>query len=901
MAKATIAGLTVAIGANTKGFTDAIKEIDRVSVNIAKDLKNVSQSLKMDPTAIQGYSDKFKLLQEQVDNSAKKVKAAKDAINALDQDLKEGKVSPEEYAKSMEALKRGLESAEYEYERNVSALREYDKYVKTSTSAVEEGEKAVDKSNKTYEAYYEQTSKVSDGQKQLSENTGKASKSYLLFYEQTSKASDGQKELTDNIDKANKSYNVYYEQTSKASDGTKELSENLNKSNKSYLLFYEQTSKAADGERELTDAVNAFGSASKTAQTDTEKLAATIEGSLTGAVIINGLKSIVRLAKDIARHFIEAAKAFAEFSKETIDLAASYEDALGYTTTIYGETIGAQVKKWVDENSNALRIYKGDLIENVNTFGQLFQTMGLGAEESFEMATNILNLAADLRAATGRDTSEILESITAGFTNTTRALRNFGVRINEAEIKAYALDTGIVKLEIDQTKLRDATLKVHEAVAKQEKAYDEYGESSLEYERAVVNVQKAEDNLNKVLGGKVENLTAAERSTAIYKMMLEQLEPVIGQNERESGLFNSQLNETKTRFENLKLEIGYELLPVAGELLSKFNEFLDSAEGQKLFEDIIQSFSDLAEKIKEFVASEEFTRFTEHLIDTMPKLIDAIGLFIDWLADNAPQITDFVDKLLLIIDAVEKIALANAWKKAEKRITEVANTYGVQKNVMVKAIEDWAEKNDLNLIDVYTNWGKYEPLFIDYMGEIAGGTEDMNTRMMTAIQSSEDELVDFTNPSNYTNLSMWESFWSGAVSIVQTLMDQAKLSILDVLNLITNPTGFLANMTLIKGLTNFTTTKLFGRSGGGYGYTNTPYLVGDDAQNRPEIFIPNTDGRFLNGDQTERILNNISNNNSRTFGDVNIYVNSYGTSVSEVADELGTAFLNRIRMSGATL
>ena len=92
------------------------------------------------------------------------------------------------------------------------------------------------------------------------------------------------------------------------------------------------------------------------------------------------------------------------------------------------------------------------------------------------------------------------------------------------------------------------------------------------------------------------------------------------------------------------------------------------------------------------------------------------------------------------------------------------------------------------------------------------------------------------------------------------------------------------------------------RAVGGYAYANRPYLVGDDAQYRPEIYIPNTDGRFLNGDQTERILNNISNNNSRNFsGGINIYVNSYGMNVAEVADELGAAFNNRIRMSGATL
>lgn len=901
MAKATISGLTVAIGANTKGFTDAIKEIDRVSKNIANDLKTVSQSLKMDPGAIQGYSDKFKLLQEAVDNSAKKVEIAKKAIDALNQDFAEKKVSPEDYAKSLEALKRQLESAEYEYEKNVSALREYDKSLKISTTNVNEGEKAVDKSNKTYQSYYEQTSKASDGTKQLSENLDKSNKSYLLFYEQTSKAADGEKKLTENTEQANKSYKVFYEQTSKASDGTRQLTDNLDKSNKSYMVFYEKTSKAADGEKELTEAVKGFGNAAENAQTDTEKLAATIEGSLTGAVIINGLRSIARLAEDIARRFVEAAETFAKFSGETIKLAGSYEDALGYTTTIYGEKVGAQVKTWVDENTNALRIYKGDLLENVNTFGQLFQTMGLGAEESFGMASNIVSLAADLRAATGKETNDVLESLAAGFTNTTRALRQFGVRIGEADIKAYALDKGIIQVTVDQTKLRDATLKVHEAVKKQEDAYDEYGDSSLEYERAVVNVQKAEENLEKVLGGKVPTLTAAERSTAIYMAMLEQLEPVIGQNERESGLLNSQLNETKTRFENLKLEIGEELLPVAEELLKKFNDFLSTEEGQQIFEDIIQSFADLGKSISEFVESEEFTKFVEDLIAEIPDLIDAIGLFVDWLMENAPKVTKFADTLLEIIDGVEKIAIAQAWKKAEDRITAVANTFGIQKDVMVKAIEKWAEENDLKLTDVYNNWNKYEPQFINYMGEIAGGTEDMNTRMITALQSSEDELINFSDPNSYTNLSGWESFWNSAVSVIETVMDKAKLSILDVINLVTNPTGFFANQTIVKGASNFIGGLFNGRAGGGYGYANMPYLVGDDAQNRPEIFVPNVDGRFLNGDQTERILNNISNNNSRNIGDVNIYVQSYGMNVAEVADELGAAFQNKIRMSGAMI
>ena len=89
-----------------------------------------------------------------------------------------------------------------------------------------------------------------------------------------------------------------------------------------------------------------------------------------------------------------------------------------------------------------------------------------------------------------------------------------------------------------------------------------------------------------------------------------------------------------------------------------------------------------------------------------------------------------------------------------------------------------------------------------------------------------------------------------------------------------------------------------GRASGGYVSAGRMYRVNDDAGRRTEMFIPSTNGNILNGNQTDRIVNN---NNSRTVGDVVIYVNSYGMDVAEVADELGAAFQQKIRMSGAMI
>lgn len=90
----------------------------------------------------------------------------------------------------------------------------------------------------------------------------------------------------------------------------------------------------------------------------------------------------------------------------------------------------------------------------------------------------------------------------------------------------------------------------------------------------------------------------------------------------------------------------------------------------------------------------------------------------------------------------------------------------------------------------------------------------------------------------------------------------------------------------------------YGRASGGPVEAGKMFRVNDDAGHRPEIFIPSVPGMILNGNQTDRIVNN---NNSRTVGDVNVYVNSYGMDLATVSDELGYALQQKLRMSGATL
>lgn len=776
MAKSVISGLTVAIGADTKKFKEAIGEIDKQARNLAKDLKLVSQSLKIDPGDAESYADKMKLLQDAVSNSSNKINVINQAIKKLSDELANGKITQTEYESGLKDLNRQLESANREYNLAVNALDEYQR--ETSEAA-----KDVDK----------------------------------------------------------------------LGDETKE-----------------------------------------TAQETTELGNAIAKKLLTDAVK-KGFEKLVDLAKSLARHIAEAAKELVKFSGEAINMAASYEDALGYADTIFGKQVSENVKYWVDANSNALRIYKGDLLQNVNTYGQLFQTMGLDAEESFGMATNIMSLAADLRAATGKDIVDINTALTAGFTNTTRALRQFGVRISEAEIKAYALDNGIVQVAIDQTALADKTLKVREAAQKAEDALDKYGEESLEYERAQVNVQKAEADLNKLLEGKVDSLTAAERTMAIYLMMLEQLAPIIGQNTKESGLFSSQLNELKTKFQNLKLEIGKELLPVATDLLTRFNSFLDSEKGKELLDSIVKAFGDLADEIVRIAENGKINEMVDHFIESAPELVKQLGDIVTDVIELAPKLGEIADGVLGIMDAVNKYTETGAWLKAEKQVEDFAKAYGVSTEQMELMVSEFARENQISLTDVYNNWATYEPWIADYIDKIPEHTgnmaEDIRLHLDNAAKDAEDFAKNRIPSIDTTN---WQRFWYGLKAAVQDVWDFL--------------TTFFSSDAWEKATTDAEGGKWdfgsnFANFGaphamGGTALAGHVYRVNDDAGHRPEMFIPNMNGYILNGNQVDRITNNL--NNSRNFsGGIQIYVNSYGTNVAEVADELGAAFSQRIRMSGA--
>ena len=677
---------------------------------------------------------------------------------------------------------------------------------------------------------------------------------------------------------------------------------------KSALADLEKQLESAQREQDLAnEKVKAFGTESEEAGKQASSLGDIIKGNVIASAITGGLSKVADFFASIAKKALDAAKAVANFAKEyandAVELAAAYEDAVGYSEQVYGN-LAETSQKWVQDNSVRLRIYKGDLQGYVNSFGAIFNGFGYGQQQALEMSESLISLAADLRAATGKDINEVIQSLTSGFTSSTKSLQQFGVVTNEAAIKAKALEMGLVNVEVNDLAVEKATLKVTEANKKASDALLKYGEGSLEYQKAQLAVTEAEQGFNDALGGTVLELDRTQRTSALLAIVMEDLSFLLGQSDKEANNYNSQLDTMHTITQNLQEEIGEQLLPVYSDFLEKVNEFLQSDAGKAVMDSLTESVGLLADKVLELLEDEQMTEWINNLKDELPKAAEKVVEFAEKVGDLIPKVLDLADaalKFFGIGDSAEAERARESFIRTKDEVKKFADQSGISLEEAVKAVTAYADTNDLKLSEVYEDWSDYEPKIANWYQQLAtdadGTALDFDTAMAKLPESTQENLDEVANKittftSNDELRAKVRGWADGIISAAKSAWDA-------ITNSDSARTAHEAQLSQSGSVGTWWGAP--SNAAGGHVSAGQLYQVNDDAGRRKEWFIPDQNGYILNGNQVDRMINS-NNNNSRNFsGGIQIYVNSYGMDVNEVADELGAAFSNKIRMSGAML
>ena len=125
-----IQGITVEIGGDTTGLSAALKDINKESSSLSKELRDVEKLLKLDPTNTELLAQKEELLAKQAETAAKRVDAVHQAQDQFNKMVAEGKIEKgtEEYRKferevaGAEASLKKAKDAQEEFGNKSSAI-----------------------------------------------------------------------------------------------------------------------------------------------------------------------------------------------------------------------------------------------------------------------------------------------------------------------------------------------------------------------------------------------------------------------------------------------------------------------------------------------------------------------------------------------------------------------------------------------------------------------------------------------------------------------------------------------------------------------------------------------------------------------------------------------------------
>ncbi|HEE9032244.1 phage tail tape measure protein [Bacillus cereus] len=143
-----IKGITIEIGGNTQPLQNALKDINKQSDALAKELKDVERLLKFDPGNVEALAQKQQLLTQQIENTTQKLDKLKAAEQQVQAQFQNGKISEEQYRAfrreieftegSLNGLKNKLGNMKAEQENVASSTRQLETLFRATGKSVED-------------------------------------------------------------------------------------------------------------------------------------------------------------------------------------------------------------------------------------------------------------------------------------------------------------------------------------------------------------------------------------------------------------------------------------------------------------------------------------------------------------------------------------------------------------------------------------------------------------------------------------------------------------------------------------------------------------------------------------------------------------------------------------------
>src|SRR5262245_43769494 len=172
------------------------------------------------------------------------------------------------------------------------------------------------------------------------------------------------------------------------------------------------------------------------------------------------------VGKGLAELF--AAKEVFEFGKDVVNEAAAMQKTQQKVNQIFGQSADI-VSEWGEKAATSAGLSANAADQAASQFGLLGAQAGLSGDKLADFATQNSQLAADLASFSNQDPAEVVKALSSAYAGSTKALKPYGVLLDQASIKQEAVRLGIIKTTKDALTPQQKVLAIQGIVLSQTK------------------------------------------------------------------------------------------------------------------------------------------------------------------------------------------------------------------------------------------------------------------------------------------------------------------------------------------------------------------------------------------------------------------------------------------------
>ena len=434
-----------------------------------------------------------------------------------------------------------------------------------------------------------------------------------------------------------------------------------------------------------------------------------------------------------------SAGAIIAFTRQCITAASDLQEVANVINVTFGQASDV-VNKWAKTQAANFGLSETSAKRYIGTYGTMATQFGLTRDQAAKMGIELTKLTGDVASFYNIDEKLASIKLKSVFTGETETLKELGVVMTQAQLDAYAMEKG--------------------------------------------------------LGKTTKQMSEQEKLLLRYQFTMDKLAHTQGDFQRTSDGWANSARGLKLNLENLKIEIGNELLPVAGMALSAVNKGLQTLAPYLI--GIAQTVHYYAEAWKNASAvTKGFVKIALGAVAiaiTVPKVITIVSKAVKLLTMDIVTLGGAISATLGILGLVFAcLAFAQLSKQVKemKESAENISNIGESADTSTEAVDSLSDAMDglgdsaqglntfLASFDEVNKVGGSNSLMsslvsADDLSNImaaASGIENLND-IMSEISSSVSSLnLGDISKDTFMDPAWWEKKWNGLKGFFKTFFN----------------------------------------------------------------------------------------------------------------------------------